>query len=1486
MTGFSRFVAARLKGKRTLALIALCALLVSITPPIFGGPSVEHALHKAMKAAAAATKGKSPGAEGAKLSNQSPAPKLQSGERNAPPKNTSSSRAVDPESSFAHSGNLDSDAETAHKFTNISLTDYLTSGVLFDLSKPFPSNVAQRYTALDPLLLPPQSGQLRSLQLTGAGYLQLSSANSQSLNISGALTVEAWIKVASTNKMVIMGRYVPTSGAGSTNGGYELRIADSGDLRFAVYKDGTDFKEIGSPSQTIITLNQWHHVAGVYDNTGGQKRMRLYINGLLKASLTITSGFIYNTGTGTFRIGARPDASATQKFNGLIDDPRVTAAVLYNQDFALALPFPPLSTSLANIRGLWRFDNSDTTDSSGSNPTNLTRIEPVSFSTDVPQPVGGNNPPTVSITGTSPSSPFTQPATITVNATASDPELDPVSVQFRKNDVDIEPPDTIAPYSVTLNSLPAGNYTITAVARDNRGNSTVSAPFNITVSNGPPPPSGCAGAGTGTGLRGDYFDGDFSPPNSLPPIVAIPVHSRVDSTIDFNWYQLQPAPGVGTFLPSNGDYDLYGVRWRGQLLPQCTGTHYFYAFSDDGIMLWVNGQRIINSWRNQLEPHLISDAIHLTQGVPVDIVLEYYEKGGGSDIHLRWSVGAQPIPISAPRPPIVPRSQFFPAPASGSSSSLKGHWKLDEGSGTLISDSSIFNNQGSLVNGPTWITGRIGSALNFDGSNDYVQVGVRPSLFITGNQLTMAAWIKPNGGGGYRAIMNREGEYEVGLVGGQLAWAISNTTPAWNWVLTGYFPPVNTWTHVAVVYDGLSVKTYINGQINSPAHSSPASGPIIDSDTASNEFRIGSRQCAPCVEYFGGGIDDVRVYDRALSLSEIQQLGNPGGNPPPPTVRVPYNYDGDSKTDIAVWRPSTSNWHIINSSGIPTTQRQWGQNADIPVAADYDGDGKTDLAVYRPSNSTWHILNSSGIPNTIQQWGESADIPVPGDYTGDGKADIAVWRPSNGNWYIITSLSPFNFIVRQYGESTDVPVPGNFDGDQKTDIAIWRPSTGNWHILNSSGIPESVHQWGLSADIPTLGDYDGDGKTDLGIYRPGTGTWWVRHSSGIQDTVRQWGESADIPVPGDYTGDGKADIAVWRPSNGNWYIITNLGTGESTVLQWGVNGDVPVSAFLTRRQSGGPPPNQAPTARHGGPYNGTVGTAIQFNGSASSDPDGTITNYHWNFGDNTTGSGPTPIHVYSGAITYTATLTVTDDDGATNSASTNVVITNAAPGRSPFNGPHNVPGLLQAEDFDNGGPGVAYSDITPGNDWGAYRSEGVDIGVTGDAGGGYEVANAWAGEWMEYTINVTAAGNYDFQARIASGGPGGTFHFEVDRVPKGSLTVPDTGGWGTYQTITLPNINLTAGQHILRVSLDTNGAQQFPAIANFNYFNFVASGSQQGGAQLKEYIYVSGRLVATEESTVSSSSPASASLSGGERIVVSATASTAALALIMAMWLG
>src|SRR5207244_3009681 len=93
--------------------------------------------------------------------------------------------------------------------------------------------------------------------------------------------------------------------------------------------------------------------------------------------------------------------------------------------------------------------------------------------------------------------------------------------------------------------------------------------------------------------------------------------------------------------------------------------------------------------------------------------------------------------------------------------------------------------------------------------------------------------------------------------------------------------------------------------------------------------------------------------------------------------------------------------------------------------SDFDGDGKTDTAVFRPANSTWYIWGSS-VGTWTRKYGAQGDIPVPTDYDGDSKTDTAVFRPSTATWYIWGST--VGTWTRQYGAQGDIPVPTDYDG--------------------------------------------------------------------------------------------------------------------------------------------------------------------------------------------------------------------------------------------------------------------------------------------------------------------------------------------------------------------------------------------------------------------------------------------------------------------------
>ncbi len=300
--------------------------------------------------------------------------------------------------------------------------------------------------------------------------------------------------------------------------------------------------------------------------------------------------------------------------------------------------------------------------------------------------------------------------------------------------------------------------------------------------------------------------------------------------------------------------------------------------------------------------------------------------------------------------------------------------------------------------------------------------------------------------------------------------------------------------------------------------------------------------------------DHVRDYGADLSLT------TPLDNPTTTSINdAPFDFDGDAKTDIAIYRPSAGQWWINRSATSATTAVQFGTSTDKIVPADYTGDGKTDVAIWRPTSGEWFILRSEDSTYYAVPFGANGDTPVPADFDGDDKFDVAVFRPSSSIWYI--SKSTGGTQITAFGASGDVPVTSDYDGDNKSDIAIYRVASGQWWISKSASSSTIVYQFGSSTDKPVFGDYTGDNLSDVAIWRPSTGEWFVLRSENLSYYAVPFGANGDQPVPGDYDGDGKFDTAVFRPATNVWYV--NRSTAGSLITSFGVSGDSPVpNAFV------------------------------------------------------------------------------------------------------------------------------------------------------------------------------------------------------------------------------------------------------------------------------------------------------------------------------------
>lgn len=303
---------------------------------------------------------------------------------------------------------------------------------------------------------------------------------------------------------------------------------------------------------------------------------------------------------------------------------------------------------------------------------------------------------------------------------------------------------------------------------------------------------------------------------------------------------------------------------------------------------------------------------------------------------------------------------------------------------------------------------------------------------------------------------------------------------------------------------------------------------------------------------------DAGSFSGGWSLTLITQTPTCSSTPAGPDRTVRGDFDADGKTDLAIWRPTTGDWWVYQST-LGAAGVNWGANGDKPLSADYSGDKKADFAVAKPGSPDqyfWLLMNSTFAVDGAA-WGNSTDISLPGDYNGDGNADLSVYRGSTNTFHIlIRGTNQYRGL--QFGNPGDIPLAADFDGDGSTDVGVYTPSTGTWHFADATdpvGAITSV-QFGVATDKPVPADYDGDGADDIAVYRASTGQWIIYYSETSTVGVIGWGNATDVPVPGDYDGDGNYDVAIFRPSTGVWWVYGSLSGPMGAT--WGTNGDIPI----------------------------------------------------------------------------------------------------------------------------------------------------------------------------------------------------------------------------------------------------------------------------------------------------------------------------------------
>jgi hypothetical protein len=391
-------------------------------------------------------------------------------------------------------------------------------------------------------------------------------------------------------------------------------------------------------------------------------------------------------------------------------------------------------------------------------------------------------------------------------------------------------------------------------------------------------------------------------------------------------------------------------------------------------------------------------------------------------------------------------------------------WKFDETSGTSAADSSTSGNNGTLTNGPTWVTGKFGNAVNFDGSNDYVSVANTPSTV----QATMEAWIKPSGSnyassqsimGGYDSAVGDlssrylmqvasvalNGEWSVYISDGRYV-QIASSGLVYN---VGNFP-AGVWTQLLVTYDGSNVKFYKDGSlVKTVAQTVSGAGD-------SQPFAIG-RLGGYNGQYFSGAIDSPKIYTKALSAAEVSALyqGSSGI-----TVSLPQTNSPEEQITSTVlganW-PYRKTTKLNNNSASALTDHQVSvdltnavyNNTGLVGSWHFSEGSGTTIADMSGSNNngtiggaTWTTSGKFGNALSFNGVNDYVNIPNPTGLNST-TGTVCFWMKTNGIWGTDgASPSDHGFIIGRHDAT------GSYNGF----YIVQNPTTGNieYAVKNAS----------------------------------------------------------------------------------------------------------------------------------------------------------------------------------------------------------------------------------------------------------------------------------------------------------------------------------------------------------------------------------------------------------------------------------------------------
>jgi hypothetical protein len=524
-------------------------------------------------------------------------------------------------------------------------------------------------------------------------------------------------------------------------------------------------------------------------------------------------------------------------------------------------------------------------------------------------------------------------------------------------------------------------------------------------------------------------------------------------------------------------------------------------------------------------------------------------------------------------------------------------WPLDEGSGTLAAD-AVGSSDGTLVGG-TWVDAVSGKGLDLNGSSDHVVIANTPALDIAGTQITLAAWINPDNAGnsgGSRVISKRTDAgggdvYSMYTQQNRLRFRLDTI----DMVSVGTFT-TNQWIHVAMVYDGVDKRIYLNGALDA-ATPQAKTDPI---DASTRPVILGQREDEG--RFFNGQIDEVRIYATALSPSEVALIaagGPPQGDFVDITSTAGIGGPGDGGHGLMFadidddGLPDLYATLLLQNTGtrVDLFHRNLGGNvfaeeaalrgiADLDggshgsVWADLDNDGDFDLV----NGSTWDVQGTFGFPVANNVYRNDAgfftDVTPAAiasnpretrgitayDMDADGDLDLfgvpGSQTPGGNEAYENDGGLQFSAYVGGGDLTSAIAMQGltdtDYDGDGDIDI-LSANRGGAFAILQNDGngvftqiTPSSIGFSDNAGDGITTADVDNDGDLDVLLVSDGTGRLYER--TGTTYTFRQTFSGVNGYMGGFADLDNDTDQDLVFAGGGAVFLndgIGNFSTGQS-----------------------------------------------------------------------------------------------------------------------------------------------------------------------------------------------------------------------------------------------------------------------------------------------------------------------------------------------------